>query len=1180
MKNVILYSLPLMVAGSIFCSTVNAANSVAADQKNQVASELVKSLKAKRHLAPRTGVMGFKNCTANIAKVNSNKPFAQLQTPVLNFLSDEDGNVWYYTQESTYRDGSFGAAISKSTINVYDNNHELAGTLTVEIPDDMTVNAITPYGTITKKFFDLNDKDSEVLVELHEVGNVENNFQGKYHTQVYHLDGTKSMEFEGAGVFLSIKKNSWSKYQRFVLTSKKVEASEDRTDESGNPLMVDMAYIDIYKPASWGKDPEVEHTFKQDLEYTYYGNDEMPITIYNVDGEPYYVLAHYSKIYDSGQESEDTDFFVPTKDNSYIIKTFDKNYNIVDDLDIPIEPASDTDFRMVQIGNFADMSVTKDLFDDTDNLAYVLTYCDMTTKVDDYRYKFVAFDNKGNKIKDICDGVYKTWFKLNSIDGAEDQMAFMQYIDDDETMQQVKIVNIPSGENNITMPDHIDGKLISTVMNRYGTKDNYKYLMKINEGDTDGKGNVIANVAWLNKDMTVDHYTSYNLGSQAENFSLTLADTYVNPYLFNTNDKLEFFFQAKVKQKGGTKLDNVYMVGDEDGNILHTFENGDKGTISSMGCFKASEGNNEMYVAYSNDNGMYNFDFYKLPLTKFEKGGDGTAENPYLIATAGDLLQINGEPAANYKMVDDIKMDTYNNVNSTWIPIKNFTGKLDGDNHYIADLNIKSTESSVGLFSELGENSEVKNLVLAAPKVEIESQNSTIGTLAASAISGNIENVHVYNAEMSGTSSATVGGIVGQAALNSNISTVSFNNGSIDNAEASSVGSIAGDIRTSTTIKAAAANNVSIKAQSSVGGIVGAAMQSTVSDSHANGEFSAENTVGGIVGSNNATVVNKCIFDGTVNVSEASWSGLSAAGIVGALEADWSGSKTAIITNNIANGTVNIKSEDADGATDDGTLHRIVGRTIANEYYEPGETVQTEQRLANNWAINTMTVAGKTVTSSDETSVEGYDANASDITKESLGGVGFGFGTTADQPWKESGSTMPVLFFENNLMALVLSQDYIVMDEDETNDKLTVAAYGADINEAEVTVEDESVVEITETEVTDETAIIKLHAKKDGETNVNITLGKTTVSCKVKVNGVSGISEATVNTGNGLVIVPGNGCVKADGAVTMNVYTICGAKAAKANGSSVSTSQLGKGMFIVEATDANGNKTTAKVVIR
>ena len=84
----------------------------------------------------------------------------------------------------------------------------------------------------------------------------------------------------------------------------------------------------------------------------------------------------------------------------------------------------------------------------------------------------------------------------------------------------------------------------------------------------------------------------------------------------------------------------------------------------------------------------------------------------------------------------------------------------------------------------------------------------------------------------------------------------------------------------------------------------------------------------------------------------------------------------------------------------------------------------------------------------------------------------------------------------------------------------------------------------------------------------------------MKVGGTSAIAETTVNAGNGMVIVPGNGCIKADGAVMMNVYTVSGAKAANANGSTVYTSQLGKGMFIVEATDANGKKTTAKVVIR
>ena len=1177
MKNVILYSLPLMIAGSIFCNSAGAQNIGSASSSHKAASELVKSLKAKRNIAPRAKIVGFDNVKNKVSKISSNDPYAQVQAPVLNFLSDEDGNVWYYTQKTTYKDGTLWAGITKSDIEIFDNDHQSAGVISVEIPEGMNVNAITPYGTVTNKFFDLNDKDYEILVELHETGNADNNYMGKYHTYVYHLDGTKVSEFDGAGVFLNIKKNAWTKYQRFILTNSKYEDSEDRKDENGSPIKTTMAYIDVYKPASWGSGPAVEHSFKQDLEYTYYGNDEVPITIYNVDGEPYYVLSRYSKVFNSGEIDEETNFFIPTKDNSVVIQTYDKNYKLVDDIDIPIEPAEDTNYRMAQIGNFENLSVTKNLFDKTGNLTYVLTYYDMTTKVDDYRYGFVAYDNKGNKIKDICRGVYNTWFKLNSISGTEDQMAFMQYVDDDETQQQIKIVNIPSTENSIIMPDHIDGKLISTVMNRYGTKDNYKYLMKINEGDDDGKGNVVANVAWINKDMTIDHYTSYNLGPKAENFALTLTDTYVNPYLFNTNDKMEFFFQAKVKQANSTKLDNVYMIGDEDGNILHKFENGEKGTISSMGCYKASDGNNEMYVAYADENGnAYNYDFYKLPLTKFDKGGDGSVENPYLVATAGDLQQVSVEPKANYKMVSDIMMDTYNSCNSTWKPIKNFSGTFDGDNHYIADLKINSADSYAGLFGEIGENASVKNVVLAKPVVELTSQNSTVGVVAASVVSGSVSNVHIYDAEISGDNDAVVGGVVGEAALNSTISESSVNSSKIDVPNASSVGSIVGDIRTSTTINATAANGVTINAANSVGGIVGTSMQSTVQNSHANGDFTAENTVGGIIGNNSETVVDKCIFDGKVNVSKGSWNGLAAAGIIGSLASDWSGSTKAIITNNIANGSVNM----AEGAADDGTLHRIVGRTIANENYEEGETQQTEKRLSNNWALKTMTVAGQTITSNDETSVEGYDAAESDITKESLAQIGYAFGTTADSPWKESGSLMPVLFFENELKALVLSQNSLLLDVDETSDKLNVAAYGADINEAEVAVSDESIVEITETNVSDNGAVIVLHGKKAGETDVNITLGNTTVTCKVTVGSASGIDNNVSANANNMFIVPGNGCVTANGATMINVYSVSGAKTASVKGSTVSTSQLGKGMFIVEAIDAKGNKTTAKVVVK
>ncbi len=1089
MKNVIIYSLPLMIAGSICCSRADAAKIVDAEQK-KAATELVKSLKTKTHVAPRVRAVGFKNAQSKAAEeATGATPYASMNGQMVDFINDEDGNVWYYTMNTTYKDDSWYSAITKAEIEIFDNKHNSAGSITIDVPSDMTVNAITPYGTVTKKFFDLNDKDSEILVELHETGNADNNYQGKYHTYVYHLDGTKAMEFDGAGIFLNIVKNSWTKYQRFVVTNAVYEEVEGKTYSDGSPYMTTMAHINIYKPASWGNSaPVSEKEFVVDEDYTYYGNDEVPMTIYNVDGDPYYVVSHYSKIYASG-EYDDNGYPVPTKDNSILIKTYDKSYNLVDDIDIPIPAADDTEFRMAQIGNFADWSVSKNLFTKDDNLAYVVTYFDMTTKVDDYRYSFVAYDHMGDKIKTICDGVYNTWFKLKSIPGAEEQMAFMQYVDDDEEQQQIKIVNIPSVENTKTMSAYVDDNLVSTVMNRYGDAQNYKYLVKVNQGDADADNNVIAKIMWLDQDLNIDHFTKFNLGPKAENFSLTLSDTYVNPYLFNTDDKLEFFFQAKVRTTGSNSLENKYMIGNEDGDILYTFANDDNGTISSMGCFSTGDNGNELYANYTNDNSSdYKLQFYKLPLSKFS-GGDGTEANPYLIANAGDLMQVGTEPEACYKMISDIDLSIYNNGNASWTPVSTtFKGKFDGDNHHIGVLNINSTASSVGLFKELGENSEVKNLVFTEPQITLNEQNSTAGILAASAVNSNVSNVHVYNATIEGDADAAVGGVVGEVALNTTLSAVSFSDGDIDAPNAVSVGGIAGDIRTSTSIKAAAVRDSKISGANTVGGVVGSTMQSTISDAHVTSDITADNTVGGIVGSNSETTVQNCIFDGVVKAKKAgTWNGYSAAGLIGSLTSDWTGSTTPIVKNNIVSAEIQI-----DGDTKDNTLHRIIGYSIANE--TEGETSpKAEARLANNYAVSTTTIDGATVSSKDDAGVEGADIALNDITKDALAELGFVYGTEIDAPWKSTGEALPELYYE-------------------------------------------------------------------GET--------------------AGIDAVNRDNAGSIRILPDNGCIRAEGATSISVYNVNGSNMAKTNGSSVATSHLGKGVYIVVATDANGSKQTAKVVIK
>lgn len=195
-----------------------------------------------------------------------------------------------------------------------------------------------------------------------------------------------------------------------------------------------------------------------------------------------------------------------------------------------------------------------------------------------------------------------------------------------------------------------------------------------------------------------------------------------------------------------------------------------------------------------------------------------------------------------------------------------------------------------------------------------------------------------------------------------------------------------------------------------MGGIVGAAMQSTVNNANvSDANLTANNTIGGIVGSSNMSNIDKGIFDGNILAKKASWDGLAAGGIVGSLDSDWSGSTTAIITNNIANGAIAV----AEGEEGDATIHRIVGRTIANEE----DCDLTEKRLANNFAIKGMTVNGNAVESDDATTVEGKTASKDELDKAALEALGYAYGDNADAPWKEDGKTMPVLYFENTLMA-------------------------------------------------------------------------------------------------------------------------------------------------------------------
>ncbi len=231
---------------------------------------------------------------------------------------------------------------------------------------------------------------------------------------------------------------------------------------------------------------------------------------------------------------------------------------------------------------------------------------------------------------------------------------------------------------------------------------------------------------------------------------------------------------------------------------------------------------------------------------------DGTAGNPYKIATANDLREfaklVNaGKTDAWAELTDDIDLSGICSEESdtSWTPIGNedhlYTGTFDGNGHTISGLYINSsTADDQGLFGYVSGSGKIENLSVSG---SVSGNNYVGGVVGLNR--GSVEDCD-FTGSVSG--SYYVGGVVGE------------NSGSVINCT----------------------NTDSVKGSGIyVGGVVGNnSFNATVTNCYNTGSVSGPdsgsgNSVGGVVGCNSGTVEN-CYNTGTVNGS-----GNSVGGVVG-----------------------------------------------------------------------------------------------------------------------------------------------------------------------------------------------------------------------------------------------------------------------------------------------------------
>jgi hypothetical protein len=166
---------------------------------------------------------------------------------------------------------------------------------------------------------------------------------------------------------------------------------------------------------------------------------------------------------------------------------------------------------------------------------------------------------------------------------------------------------------------------------------------------------------------------------------------------------------------------------------------------------------------------LFMVSFFPRPAQAKYGGGDGTAENPYLIYTAEQMNTIGTEPNdwdKHFKLMADIDLSIYtgDEFNIIGNYTTHFTGGFDGNGHNILNLTYCSTEEDkVGLFGYVyGGGFEnrtiIKDLGLIDPNIDAGT-GDYVGALVGYFFEGTITGCYVQDGSLSGGN--CVGGLVG-----------------------------------------------------------------------------------------------------------------------------------------------------------------------------------------------------------------------------------------------------------------------------------------------------------------------------------------------------------------------------------------------------------------------------------
>ncbi len=1126
----------------------------------------------------------------------------------IGYLDGPDGSTWFYTmaydtevvQHEYYKE----TLIKGFEINVYDSSRKLVGTIKDSVDfeeDDVAVAGVSIDPMVSKNFFN-GDSNYEIVVNM---AMNRPNYEMRYFAQVYSLGAPADADNESPVLMtlpgyicasVNVAVYSWEEIFYIAILT---ETGYDESKESlAEYIDSNKQVVTVYKRASWNGGPSAIGSFE--VAYPNLPGDQMAVPFFMADvrdGKPLFVFQHYDKWFFNNAVGPGFDFEgssendgMPTENNKLIVESYTypgwgSELEQLEHVEIPVDQTTDNSdviFRYYSIGH---LLYGEDIDADGNTNVCIQQY--LRSNDDAYLYEFARYDAQGARLHDIAKDVEYYLF-MSDIRGFDPQIMYAQ--SDETGAFTFHFVNIPSGVEMMSVPAAYQNYSLRTNVDRYPVGDSYEYAFQTMQSAYDEDMNVLEQIVWINADGDYSHTDVLNLGDDVNMAQVYISSPALSPYIFNSDENREYMWLVKRQRSGataGTSDTWLYVLSTDGTKLFELGPDASKGVISNVALLSPDK-SPCLWISYVADDDLLSSDFYTLPMAKFEKGGEGTKENPYLISTVGDFALLRAYPDKHFALACDIVADGVEFAGGEIT----FYGSLDGRGHSVTGLCI----AGGSMFAALQAGAEVRNITFIGTRIE-DVAGSYVGLIASSASGAAISGVHVIDLRVEDTDKDTsFGGLVGSVVLGTSIDKCSLQSSTISMSKSTMMGGIAATLRTGSTVKACSVK-ATLLAESQLGGIVGEMSADTpVSDCHVDVRLTASNTVGGIAGFNEGAAITRCYVEGTITATgekRLAYTdfGPCAGGLVGWLQhaytTDESGAATVLTEPVVFNNFVALA--EITGYTPDLapryssqqlTLHRVIGRSQVNETpmdveydenYQPvyGELLPAELRLNNNFCAAELEVGLPEIDALHDTtegeSVE-RDQLSADWFAEKLG-LEYG----EDKNWNELADSDPALNHENGNFCTPAE---VTVEEGEYFDVYVVFVGVKTPDIAELfdqlyyTSSDEEVAEMTgDATITKGRLALNFLAGKVGETMLDICGAK----CKVTVKpGLSGIEDVVADSSTFDISFDGENVVAAGAAIS--IYNLSGARVLSGS-DAVNVRALVPGVYVAQATTPDAAAT-------